>query len=102
MTKQILVSCLAATFLLSGAAIAPSWANTADSLTSGKYLFADGDENQNEQAPQEEQEGGDREGNLILNGTTSFDVAQSEEGASSEPQQPEEGQGGEGGEGGGD
>jgi hypothetical protein len=96
MTKQLLVSCLAASFLLSGAAIAPTLAAQSDQVNLGKYIYAEGD--QNEQAPQEEQEKGDRDSHLI-NTPTSFDVAQSE-GAEGEQPKPEEG--GEGGGGGGD
>lgn len=87
MSKTILVSCLAASFLLSGAAMAPSWATATDTVKSGKLLFAEGDEN--EQAPQEEQEGGDRDGHLI-NTQPTFNLAQSEEGAGSEQQEQQE------------
>jgi hypothetical protein len=96
MTKTILVSCLAASFLLSGAAIAPSWAVTGDLAKSNQIIFADGDQTE-EAAPQEEQ-GGDRDSHLI-NTQSSFDIAQAEEGGAAEPK-PEEG--GEGGSGGGD
>ncbi len=94
MTKQLLVSCFAASFLLSGAAIAPTWASTSDQLNIGNSIYAEGE--QNEQAPQEEQEKGDRDSHLI-NTPSSFDVAQSE-GAEGEQPKPEEG--GEGGGGG--
>lgn len=87
MSKTILASCLAASFLLSGAAMAPVWATATDTVKSGKLLFAEGDEN--EQAPQEEQEGGDRDGHLI-NTQPNFNLAQSEEGASSEEQQEQQ------------
>ena len=95
MTKTILVSCLAASFLLSGAAIAPTWAVTGDLAKSNQIIFADGDQTE-EAAPQEEQGGEDRDSRLI-NTQSSFDIAQAEEGEAAEPKPEEGGEGGEGG-----
>ena len=94
MTKSILVSCLAASFLLSGAAIAPTWAVTSDLAKSNQIIFADGDQNE-EAAPKEEQGGEDRDSHFI-NSQPTITLAQSEENEAAEPK-PEEG-----GEGGGD
>lgn len=91
MTKTILVSCLAASFLLSGAAIAPTWA-ASDPATSVRTLFADGEQTE-EAAPQEEQGSEDRDSYLI-NSQPTFDLAQSEEGEAAEPKPEEGGEGG--------
>jgi hypothetical protein len=87
MTKSILVSCLAASFLLSGAAITPSWAVIGDSAKSNQIIFQDGDQTE-EAAPQEEK-GGENDSHLI-NTQPTVDLAQAEEGEASEPK-PEEG-----------
>lgn len=97
MTKEIFASCLAAAFLLSGAAINQAWAVDRDSITSGQIILAEGEEGDaNEGAPQSEQEGGGEQDGHLINVQPTFDVAQSEEGEAAEPQ-PEEGGQGEGG-----
>lgn len=95
MTKTLFASCVAASFLLSSAALAPSWAIPGDVAKGSQIIFAEGDE-PDQAAPQEEQGGEDRDG-FLFNSSPTFSIAQSEESGASEPKPEEEGESGGGG-----